>query len=289
MVCLALLFPLAGGIYFFGMYTLFVVLVAVVASLLTGIASAMLRNQKFVLDHSLIVTGLLLGLTLPPRIPLWIVLLAAVICVGVFREAFGGFGKNLLNPALAGRVLVVLLMGSYIPSWIAPVSSLSTTDSFTTATPLSSGFSNSGSTGELYLDLFFGDVGGCIGETSAFLILLGGILLIAAGVIKWRVPVIYISTVFLLTLVVPGEDPIFHILAGGLFLGAFFMATDPVTTPLTAKGQAIFAIGAGILVVLIRLLLYMPEGVAVSILVMNALTPFIDRHIREIPYGHVRA
>ena len=171
--------------------------------------------------------------------------------------------------------------------WIAPISNIISMDSVTTATPLSESFSYSGSTSELYMDLFLGNIGGCIGETSVLLVLIGGLILLFFGIIKWRIPVVYIGTVFLFTWIIPGQDPLFHILAGGLFLGAFFMATDYVTAPMTAKGQYIFAFGAGILVVLIRLYGSMPEGVAFSILLMNAFTPLIDRYVRPKPYGFI--
>jgi len=137
------------------------------------------------------------------------------------------------------------------------------------------------------MDLFLGNTGGCIGETSVLLILIGGLLLLVFGVIKWRIPAIYIGTVFFLTWIIPDQDPLFHILAGGLFLGAFFMATDYVTAPMTAKGQYIFAFGAGVFVVMIRLYGLMPEGVAFSILFMNAFTPLIDRYVRPKPYGYI--
>jgi len=287
MVCLALLLPTAGGIYYFGIYSLLVVLVSVVTALLTEYVAKMLRKREFIMDGSAIVTGMLLALVMPPRVPLWIVVIGSAFAIAIVKEAFGGLGYNIFNPALAARAFLSVSFASFMTKWIAPVSSRTSIDSTTTATPLSESFVNSGSTHDLYWDLFIGDVGGCIGETSVLLILIGGLILLLTGIIKWRIPVVYIGTVFLLTLIIPGEDPIFHILAGGLFLGAFFMATDYVTAPLTDKGQFIFAAGAGVLVVMIRLYGSLPEGVAFSILLMNAATPLIDRYVRPKPYGYI--
>jgi len=288
MVCLALLLPTAGGVYYFGIYSLFVVMVSVVTAVLTEYVAKMLRKRDFVMDGSAIVTGMLLALVLPPRVPIWIVVIGAAFSIAIVKEAFGGLGYNIFNPALAGRAFLTVTFAGFMTKWVAPVSSRTSIDSSTTATPLSEGFVKTGSNFDLYKDLFFGwETGGCIGETSALLVLIGGLILLFTGVIKWRIPVVYIGTVFLLTWIIPGEDPIFHILAGGLFLGAFFMATDYVTAPLTDKGQFIFAAGAGVLVVMIRLYGSMPEGVAFSILLMNAATPLIDRYVIPKPYGYI--
>jgi len=288
LVCIALLFPTIGGIYYFGIYSLFVVIVSVLTAITTEYAAKLLRKQEFKMDGSAIVTGMLIALVLPPRIPLWIVVIGSAFAIAIIKEAFGGLGHNIFNPALAARAFLAVTFAGMMTRWIAPITNILRIDSVTTATPLSESFSYSGSTSELYMDLFLGNTGGCIGETSVLLILIGGILLLFFGVIKWRIPVVYIGTVFLLTLLIPGQDPVFHILAGGLFLGAFFMATDYVTAPMTAKGQFIFAFGAGVLVVLIRLYGSMPEGVAFSILLMNAFTPLIDRYVRPKPYGYIK-
>ena len=287
LVCIALLFPTIGGIYYFGIYTLFIVLVSVLTAITTEYAAKLLRKQEFKMDGSAIVTGMLIALILPPRVPLWVVVIGSAFAIAIIKEAFGGLGHNIFNPALAARAFLAVTFAGMMTSWIAPVSAVLSMDSVTTATPLSENFSYSGSTSELYMDLLLGNTGGCIGETSALLIIFGGLLLLFFGVIKWRIPAIYIGTVFLLTWMIPGQDPIFHILAGGLFLGAFFMATDYVTAPMTAKGQFIFAFGAGVLVVMIRVYGSMPEGVAFSILLMNAFTPLIDRYVRPKPYGYI--
>lgn len=284
-VMLALLFPTAGGIYYFGLYALFVVLTSVVTAVLTEYVAKMLRKREFVMDYSAVVTGLLFALVLPPRIPLWAVVIGSAFSIAIVKEAFGGLGHNIFNPALAGRAFMAVTFAGLMTGWVAPVGGF-TADAVTAATPLSEGFAYAGTNSELLKDLFFGNVGGCIGETSALLILIGGMILFIPGVIKRVIPIVYIGTVFLFAMLL-GEDPLFHILAGGLFLGAFFMATDYVTAPLTTKGQAIFAFGAGVLVVMIRLYGSMPEGVAFSILLMNAFTPLIDRYVRPKPYGYV--
>lgn len=287
LVCIALLFPTIGGIYYFGIYSLFVVIVSVLTAVTTEYAAKMLRKKEFKMDGSAIVTGMLIAMVLPPRIPLWIVVIGAAFAIAIIKEAFGGLGHNIFNPALAARAFLAVTFAGMMTRWIAPISGVVSFDSVTTATPLSESFSYSGSTSELYMDLFLGNTGGCIGETSILLVIIGGLLLLAFGVIKWRIPAVYIGTVFLLTWMIPGQDPLFHILAGGLFLGAFFMATDYVTAPVTAKGQYIFAFGAGVFVVMIRVYGSMPEGVAFSILFMNAFTPLIDRYVHPKPYGYI--
>lgn len=284
-VSAALLLPSAAAVYFFGLYALFIILVSVLTCIVTEWVAKLLRKREFKLDGSCIVTGILFALIMPPRIPLWAVVIGAAFSIAVIKEAFGGLGHNIFNPALAGRAFLSVSFAGMMTRWIAPVSSL-TADSVTAATPLNDAYTYAGSKGELYMDLLIGNVGGSIGETSALLIILGGLILLVAGVIKWRIPFIYIGTVFAFTWIIPGEDPIFHILAGGLMLGAFFMATDYVTAPVTARGQMIFAFCAGLLVVIIRLYGSLPGGVAFSILIMNAFTPLIDRYVRPKPYGY---
>ena len=286
LVVLALLFPAVGAIYFFGLYVLLMLATGVIAAILTEFVAKLMRRKPFVMDGSAIVTGILFVLVLPPRSPLWVVVIGSVFSIAIAKEAFGGLGCNIFNPALAGRAFVTVSFAGSLSRWIAPTTSWMA-DAVSSATPLGEGFVTAMTKGELYKALFFGNVAGSAGETSALLILIGGVILLAFGVIKWQVPVVYIGTVAVLSLLM-GQDPLFHILAGGLMLGAFFMATDYVTSPLTTSGKIIFSLGAGVLVVLIRLLGNMPEGVAYSILVMNAFTPLIDRYVRPKPYGYVK-
>jgi electron transport complex protein RnfD len=285
-VILALLFPTTGAVYFFGAYVLLMLATAILCAILTEYVAKWMRKQPFRMDGSAIVTAILFVLVMPPRTPLWIVAVGSIFCIAVAKEMFGGLGQNIFNPALAGRAFVTVSFAGALTRWIAPVHSL-LADGVATATPLGEGFTTTLSKAELYKALFFGNVAGSTGETSALLILIGGAILLAFGLIKWQVPVFYIGTVALLSFLL-GQDPLYQILAGGLMLGAFFMATDYVTSPLTTRGKIIFAVGAGVLVVLIRTWGSMPEGVCYSILLMNAFTPLIDRYVRPKPYGFVK-
>jgi electron transport complex protein RnfD len=285
LVLVALLFPTLGAVYFFGLYVLLMLATAIITSILTEYLAKLMRRRPFYMDGSAVVTAVLLVLILPPRTPLWIVVVGSVFSIAIAKEAFGGLGNNIFNPALAGRAVVAVSFAGAVGNWISPTTSW-LADGITTATPLSEGYLAPVGKAELYQRLFLGNVGGSAGETSVLLILIGAAILLAFGLIKWQVPVCYIGTVFLLSWLL-GGDPVFHILAGGLMLGAFFMATDYVTTPITTLGKIIFSVGAGILVVLIRLFGNLPEGVAYSILLMNAVTPLIDRYVRPKPYGYV--
>jgi electron transport complex protein RnfD len=254
--------------------------VSVAAAVLTEYGVKKLRKRPFVMDGSAVITGLLLALTLPPTIPLWMVALGSIFSIAIVKEAFGGLGYNIFNPALGGRAFMTVSFPVEMTTWVWPGGA----DAITTATPLAEGFVWQYDRVALYEALLLGNVGGSIGETSALLILLGGLLLIALRIMDWRIPLAYIGTVALFTFAL-GQDAIFHVLAGGLMLGAFFMATDYVTSPITHKGRIIFGIGCGILTVVIRIFGGLPEGVAFAILMMNAVTPLIDRHIKVRPYG----
>ncbi len=281
----ALLLPTLGGVYYFGWNALFVILTTVITSVLTEfVIKRVIRKTKFVMDGSAIVTGLLLGLILPPLKPqyLWMAMIGAIVAIAIAKEAFGGLGHNIFNPALVGRAFMAASFTGVMTTWA--VARGADLDAFTGATPLKDSFGAMGNA-TVYKSLFLGNVGGSIGETSALLILIGGVALILLNVINWRIPLFYIGMVFALTPLL-GGDPVKHILAGGLFLGAFFMATDYVTAPLTDKGKIYFAVGAGILTVCIRKFAGMPEGVCFSILLMNAVTPLIDRYTRPIPFGY---
>ena len=281
-VVLALTFPTIAGIYLFGYRALLVMAVSIAVAVLTEYGVKKLRKRPFVMDGSAILTGLLLALTLPPTVPLWMVAIGSVFSIAIVKEAFGGLGHNIFNPALGGRAFMAVSFPAEMTSWVLPRGFA--TDAVTTATPLAEGFVWQLDRLELYKAMLLGNIGGSIGETSALLILVGGLLLIALRIVDWRIPLAYIATVALFTFAL-GQDAIFHVLAGGLMLGAFFMATDYVTSPITPKGRIIFGIGAGLLTVVIRLFGGLPEGVAFSILMMNAVTPLIDRHIKVKPYG----
>jgi electron transport complex protein RnfD len=275
---LALMLPTAASIYFFGYYALSVIAVSVFTAIVTEFLVKKLRGRAFNMDGSAVVISLLLALTLPPTIPLWMVAIGAIIAIAIVKEAFGGLGHYIFNPALGGMAFMYACFPTEMTTWVEPMGFSSNV--ITTVSPLSEAFAENTDK----ISLFLGNTGGGLGETSALFILLGGIILIAVRIIDWRIPVAYIGTVALFSFAL-GQDAIFYILAGGLMLGAFFLATDTVTTPLTQKGRIIFGIGAGILLVLIRRFGSMPEGVAYSILLMNAVTPLIDRFIRLKPYG----
>jgi len=263
---------------------LWIMIISISSAVLTeALLARLMRKEVAVYDGSAFITGLLLALTLPPTVPLWIPLVGAAFAIGIGKMAFGGLGANIFNPALVGRSFLVASWPVLMTTWAL--------DGITTATPLSVAknqglnvlLRESGAAG-LYKSMFLGSIAGSIGETSALVILLCGLFLIFKKIIDWRVPLFYISTVFLFSLIL-GKNPFFHILAGGLFLGAFFMATEYVTTPITAKGRVFFAIGCGLLTVVIRLYSGLPGGVSFSILLMNALTPIIDRYTLPRRFG----
>jgi electron transport complex protein RnfD len=229
---------------------------------------------------------MLLAFCLPPTVPLWIPVIGGVFAMAVVKHAFGGLGFNIFNPALMARAFLLTSWPVLMTTWVRPF------DAVTSATPLAVAkiqglnalIESAGSNLEVYKSLFFGSVGGSLGETSAFVLILGGVFLIWRKVITWHTPVTYISTVVLLSLLT-GQDILFQILSGGLMLGAFFMATDYVTTPLTSKGKIIFGVGCGVITMVIRIYGGLPEGVSYSILIMNAFTPLIDRHTKTKPKG----
>ncbi|MFA5015354.1 MAG: RnfABCDGE type electron transport complex subunit D [Actinomycetota bacterium] len=281
-VVFALLFPTAAAIYFFGYYAIYIIITSVAAAVLSEFVIKKLRKKRFIMDGSAVVTGLLLALTLPPRIPLWMVAIGAFFAIAIAKEAFGGLGYNIFNPALAGRAFLSVCFPTEMTSWVIPPHF--NYDAITGATPLGENFTYQADKLSLYKDLFFGNRGGSLGETSVMLILIGAAILIILRIIDWRIPVFYIGTVALGSFLM-GRDVLFQAMAGGLIIGAFFMATDYVTSPVTRNGRIIFGVCLGILTVLIRNFGSLPEGVAFSILIMNAFTPLIDRYVRIKPFG----
>lgn len=276
-VAAALLLPAAGSVYYFGFKAIGVLIVAILSAVLTEALFQKVRNKPIsIFDGSAGVTGLLLALNLPAGLPLWMAAVGSIIAISLGKQIFGGLGQNPFNPALIGRVFLMLSFTTYMTTWISPV------DGTTGATPLALMKMESIPTN--YSDLFFGNVAGSMGETSAFLIILGGLYLLYKGYIDLYIPATYLGSVALIAAIL-GRDPLFHLLAGGLMLGAFFMATDMVTTPLTVKGKIIFGLGAGFFTMLIRLYGGYPEGVSFSILLMNSFTPIINRYTRPKIYG----
>lgn len=279
---------------FFGISALLVTATSVVSCVLAEYFWCRLMHKPSSTgDLSAVITGLLLAYSLPPSTPLWIVIIGACFSIIIVKQLFGGLGHNFMNPALCGRAFLLASWPAYLTEWTAP--SLFGSDAISTATPLAA--LNAGNLSELppLSDMFFGNIGGSIGETSASLILLGGIYLIVRKVISWRIPVFYILTSFILSLLFGGGTfsenimvGCMHISTGGLLLGAVFMATDYTTSPVTAWGHIIMGTGCGLITNLIRMGGGYAEGVTYAILVMNAVTPLIDRYVRPRAFGHFR-
>lgn len=280
-VLIALLPAVVAGTIIFGLRALLlVVLCATFAVLSEYIFNLITKRPQTIYDLSAVVTGVLLGLNLPPALPIYMAAIGSAVAIIVVKQFFGGIGQNFANPAITARIVLMLSFGGYMSTWAAPFwYKTGTIDAVTTATPLAmdSGLPS-------YLDMFLGIRGGCIGETCIAALLLGGLYLIAVRVINPLVPAAFIGTVALCTFV-SGGDVLMEIMSGGLFLGAFFMATDYVTTPITTAGRVIFAIGCGLITVVIRNFANIPEGVSFSILIMNILTPLIDRYVKPRPFG----
>ncbi len=282
-VVIALLFPAAASIYFFGYYSIILIAVSVAAEVLTEFIIKKLRHKRFIMDGSAVITGLLFALILPPRLPIWMAVIGAVFSIAIVKEAFGGLGYNIFNPALAGRAFLSVCYPGEMTTWVLPT--YFNIDAVTGASPLGESFTYQFDKIDMYQNLLFGNTTGSLGETSALLIIIGGIILLAFRIIDWRIPVFYLGTVALGSFLL-GEDIIFQLLAGGLMIGAFFMATDYATSPVTGNGRIIFAAGVGILTILFRNFGPMPEGVCFSILIMNAFTPLIDKYIKPRPFGY---
>ena len=286
-VAIALLPASAFGVYTFGMRALIVLVISVVTAILSEAAAQKIRKVPVTInDYSAVVTGLLLGMNLPVSVPYWIPVVGSAFAILIVKQAFGGLGHNFMNPALAARAMLVASWPVQMTTWTAVKP-----DAVSAATAL--GIIKEGLDIPLptLTEAFVGTMGGCIGETSALLLLLGGIYLVFRKVISLRIPLTYIGTVGIITLFLTGFDfytTAFHILAGGLMLGAFFMATDYASSPITIKGQYIYAFGMGVLTVVIRFYGGYPEGVSYSILLMNVAAPLIDKFTKPRVFGGVK-
>jgi electron transport complex protein RnfD len=298
-VIYSLLPACAVAVYFFGLSALLVLLIATLGCLATEVVCQRIMGQTPTLaDGSAVVTGILLALNLPPTSPWWLTLLGAVIAIVIGKQVYGGLGANPFNPALVARVVLLISFPVQMTTWSAPAPLGSGLDLVTTATPLGEWKNAVMLTGQMpaqmqgdTLNYFLGNMAGCVGEVSALALLLGAAYLFWRKILTWQIPVTYIGTVILLSgifwLVDPSRypNPLFHLLTGGLVLGAFFMATDMVTTPVSSRGMLVFGVGCGVLTVLIRLFGGYPEGVSFAILLMNAATPLIDRFSRPRTFG----
>jgi len=295
-VVVALAPAVLASIYFFGWNAIWAYLVSIVVAEATEVACLRIRGQDLshAADGSAFVTGMLLAMVLPPSSALYCHVVGAVFAIAIAKHTFGGLGNNIWNPALAARVFLQFAYPAQVSLSVWPMPRRLwgvAADAATSASPLAK--EGAGATWR-YLDLLFGNgIPGSLGETCKVALLIGGLFLIACKIIDWRVPVAYIGTVFVLTWLLPvgkdapgwAADPIYHVLSGGLIIGAFFMATDMVTTPVTAMGRTIFGVGCGLLVAVIRRYGGYPEGVAYSIVLMNTFTPLIDRWVRPRIYG----
>lgn len=279
-------------------YRALIVLVTSIAScvLFEYLLAKKLKLGETTSDLSAVVTGVLLALNLPATIPVWMVIIGSFMAIGVAKMAFGGIGKNIFNPALIGRVFLFISFPLQMTTWIKPRAfEFFNVDAETAATPLNilKHFANDDLAPAMssYWDLFIGNIGGSMGETSVLAILIGFFWLIKHNIIRWHIPVYFIGSfaicMFLTQLITgnPQFDVLAQVLSGGLFLGAVFMATDYTTSPMSTKGKIIFAVGCGILTYIIRVFGSYPEGVSFAILIMNAFVPLIDKYSVQYIYG----
>ncbi len=285
-VVLALLPAVAASIYFFRQRAVMLILACVFASVITEALFQKIRRKTLTLnDGSAVVTGLLLALVLPATLPLWMAVLGTVVAVSLGKQIFGGLGYNIFNPALIGRAFLMASFPVFLTTYCAPY----TLDAISSATPL--GLMKFEGIFTPLGNLFLGDVSGSLGETSSLALILGGLYLLYKKYIDWRIPLGLLSTVIVFTAIVwlvepaSNPSPLFHLFSGGLMLGVWFMATDPVTTPITKKGRWIFGAGCGVLLIIIRLWGGLPEGMMYSILLMNAFTPLINRYTKPRVFG----
>lgn len=317
-VIIAMVPAIIAGAILFGPYTLLVEAVSVVSCVVFEyLLRKIMKRSNTISDLSAVVTGLLLAFNLPPTFPLWMVVVGAFFAIVIAKQLFGGIGQNFANPAIVGRIVLFISFGTQMTKWVSPYDYMYPgADAVATATPLATGLENANT-----LDLFLGNIGGCIGEVCALALLIGGVYLVIRKVIHPLVPLVFIGTVFVCTWIFGGYFstflseavwafqntgalgfsvalshagsnlvnsfivPLNAILAGGVMLGAIFMATDYATTPTTWKGKLLFAFGCGLITTLIRLFGSYPEGVSFAILLMNLFTPLIDRLYTIRPFG----
>lgn len=272
-VIIALIPALIAAVIHYGPYSLAVVAVSVAASVVSEyLMEKIIKKKNTIGDLSAVVTGIILAYCLPAGVPLWMAAFGGAVAIIIVKQFFGGLGQNFANPACTARIILFVSFAGTMADWTTGYP-----DAIAGATPLASGTAS-------YMDLFLGNIGGCIGETCKLALLIGFVYLLAKKIITWHTPVFFIGTVFLLSLAV-GNDPVYAILSGGVFLGAFFMATDYVTSPSTKLGRVIFGIGCGAITVLIRRYCSYPEGVSFAILLMNILAPHLESFTLSKSFG----
>ena len=286
-VIIALAPAMIASVIWFGLRSMLVIADCVAVCLLSEWGFEKLcKKENTVGDLSAVVTGIILALNLPVTIPLWQATLGSVVAIVVVKQLFGGIGQNFANPAATARIILMTAFSGTMTSWAVPkafdMTATMAPDAVTGATPLS--LMAKGDTESLpsYLDMLLGNTGGCLGETCALALILGGIYLMVRRVITWHTPVAFIGTVALMSLVC-GKDVLAQVLSGGLMIGAFFMATDYSSTPANKWGKIIFGVGCGLITILIRFWGNFPEGVSFSLLLMNILTPYIEKLTRSKP------
>ena len=302
-VLLALVPALAASVWFFGLGALIVTLTSVLACVLFEhlIQKHLLKKPSTIMDGSAAVTGLLLAFNLPTNIPLGLIIIGAAIAIGMGKMSFGGLGQNPFNPALVGRVFLLISFPVQMTSWPVPIAARGAyIDAVTGPTPLSvvkeglsAGRPFSELTAEIpsYLNLFMGQMGGSAGEVAGVALLLGLLYMLIKKIVTWHIPVAVVGSIAVFTGVLHLSDPqayagpLFHLLTGGVLLGAFFMATDYASSPMSKRGMLLYGAGIGIITVLIRIYGSYPEGVSFAILIMNAFTPLIDKYIKPKRFG----
>jgi len=304
-VVIAMIPALLISFYFFGLGAIKVTVVAVAACLFFEyvIQRFLIKGKPTINDGSAIITGILLTFNVPSSLPIWMVIVGSLVAIGIGKMSFGGLGKNPFNPALVGRVFLLISFPVEMTNWPKPIPfSTTLTDAITGPTPLAvvkegvakgQSISDILASGEVprYVDMLFGNMGGSIGEISAIAILIGAIYMLIRKIITWHIPVAYIGSAVVfsgaLWLYNPEIyiDPLFHLITGGMMLGVFFMATDMVTSPMSPMGQIVFGIGCGILTMVIRVFGAYPEGVSFAILIMNAVVPLINKGFKPERFG----
>ncbi len=302
-VVIALLPALAVSVFYFGLPVLILTLVSIATCMLTEylIQRFMLKGNVSITDGSAVITGLLLAFNVPANLPIWILMIGAFVAIAIAKMPFGGLGKNPFNPALVGRVFLLISFPVQMTTWPKPTPIWNLgADVITGPTPLGilkEGVKNGQAVGDLmtempsYVDLLFGQMGGSFGEVSAIALLIGAIFLLIRKVITWEIPVSFLLTAFLFSGIFYVVDPTtyanpcFHLVTGGLMLGACFMATDMVTSPTSRWGMIVFGVGCGLLTIIIRLFGAYPEGVSFAILIMNAFVPLINKGFKPRTYA----
>ena len=302
-VVIAMLPAFLISVWMFGVGALFVTLLSVLSAMFFEyiITRYLLKREPDILDGSAIVTGMLLAFNVPSNLPWWIVLIGSFVAIGMGKMSFGGLGNNPFNPALVGRVFLLISFPVQMTTWPTPiVNRLAFSDAVTGATPLAvikEGLNNGESLSALmsqipdYLDFLVGSQGGSLGEISALAMLIGFVYMIWKKIITWHIPISVLGSLFLFTgllwLISPAKyvDPVFHILTGGAMLGAIFMATDYVTSPMTIRGMVIFGVGIGLITAIIRIWGAYPEGMSFAILIMNAFVPLINKYLKPVRFG----